>query len=116
MLSLIYSIQYKRSTHMSDILPLACQIQDPAQLRQRTTEVQTLFKQAMQMSELTDGYAFCFPDEDRLATQLLEFIQFEKNCCPFFTFELAFEAQHGPIWLRLRGPDGVKAVISEEFL
>jgi len=101
---------------MSDTTPLACQIQDPEQLRQRTTDVHTLFKQATQMQELADGYAFSFPHEDQWATKLLEFILFEKNCCPFFTFELVFEPQHGPIWLRLRGPDGVKAIVSEGFL
>ena len=32
----------------------------------------------------------------------------ERDCCAFFTFELMFQPQHGPISLRLRGPDGVK--------
>jgi len=35
----------------------------------------------------------------------------ERDCCPFFTFELAFAPDHGPVWLRLRGPEGAKAVV-----
>jgi hypothetical protein len=33
-------------------------------------------------------------------------------CCPFFTFELTFEPDSGPIWLRVRGQEGVKEFIS----
>lgn len=89
---------------------LACTIQDPEQLRQRTTEVTELLQQAEEIQELADGFAFRFANADSWATQLLEFILFEKNCCPFFTFEMTFEAQHGPLWLRLRGADGVKEI------
>ena len=95
--------------------PLACRIQDPAQLRQRQTEVTTLFKGATSTQELTDGYALSFPSEARWATKLLEFILFENECCPFYTFELIFEHQHGPLWLRWRGPEGTKDILKNSF-
>jgi len=97
-------------------IPLACQIENPEQQRQRVAEVRAMFKQATQVEELPDGYAFSFPAEDLWAKQLLDFILFEKNCCPFFTFALIFEAQHGPLQLQLRGSAEVKDIIQAEFL
>lgn len=91
--------------------PLACLIQDPQQMKQRMDEVEELFKQATGRQELADGYAFSFPGDDAWVARLVDFIQFEKNCCPFFTFELIFEPQHGPLWLRLRGPEEARATL-----
>jgi hypothetical protein len=62
-------------------------------------------------NELTDGYALRFPGSDTWANTLLQFITYERACCPFFTFALTFEPEQGPIWLHLRGPEGVKAII-----
>ena len=33
---------------------------------------------------------------------LLEFIAAERRCCPFLSFEIAFEPHGGPLWLRMR--------------
>jgi len=41
---------------------------------------------------------------------LLEVIVAERACCPFFTFELIFTPDQGPLWLRLLGPEGAKEV------
>ncbi|HLZ56723.1 MAG TPA: hypothetical protein VKR06_07225 [Ktedonosporobacter sp.] len=89
----------------------ACLIQDPEQQRQRGQEVAALFSGAQRIQELSDGYAFSFPADPSWASKLLEFILFEKECCPFFTFEMVFEQHHGPLELRLRGPEGVKEVL-----
>jgi hypothetical protein len=97
-------------------IPLACQIENLEQQRQRVAEVQAMFKQATQVEDLTDGYAFHFPAEDLWGKRLLEFILFEKECCPFFTFALIFAAQHGSLQLQLRGSAAVKAIIQAEFL
>jgi hypothetical protein len=97
-------------------IPLVCQIENLEQQRQRVAEVQTMFKQATQVEELPDGYAFSFPAEDLWAKRLLDFILFEKICCPFFTFALIFGTQHGPLQLQLRGSAEVKNIIQAEFL
>ncbi len=97
-------------------IPLACQIENLEQQRQRVAEVRAMFKQATHVEELVDGYAFSFPDDDLWAEQLLKFILFEKICCPFFTFALIFEAQHTLLRLQLRGSAAAKAIIQAEFL
>ena len=93
-------------------VPLVCTL-TTAEHVTRTEEVSELFKQVQQVDELTDGYALRFPGSDTWANTLLQFIAFERGCCPFFTFALVFEPRQGPIWLHLRGPEGVKAIIAE---
>ena len=67
------------------------------------------------MEELPDGFGFRFPGADPWAAKALEFIEAEKQCCPFFTFELAFEPDDGPLWLRLRGSAAIKDFVRAEL-
>ena len=94
----------------TDEVPLACTLTESEQVT-RSGEVNELFKDVQQVKELADGYAFRFPGSDSWANRLVQFITFERGCCPFFTFALVFEPEQGPIWLHLRGPEGVKAII-----
>ena len=103
------NMQQEQEVFTNDI-PLACTL-SATQLATRKFEVDDLFTHAQQVKELADGYALRFAGEETWANQLTQFITFERECCPFFTFALHFEPQQGPIWLHLRGPDGVKAII-----
>lgn len=68
-----------------------------------------------EVQPLQDGYAFRFQAEQSTILLASEFIARERLCCPFFTFELVAEQEDGPLWLRLRGREGVKAFIKSEF-
>ncbi len=96
---------------LTDEIPLACTL-TAEEHEAQAVEIADLFKQVQQVNELTDGYALRFPGSGDWANTLLQFIAFERVCCPFFTFALLFEPQQGPIWLHLRGPAGVKAIIA----
>jgi hypothetical protein len=74
-----------------------------------------LFALVEEMVELADGYSYRFPSDGGQLGPLLQFIAAERHCCPFLTFELAFEPYGGPLWLRLRGTPRVKAFIAETF-
>lgn len=97
-------------------IPIACNITEAEQLEQRQTEITEMLRAAERVEELEDGYAVSFATDDQVASELLNFILAERKCCPFFTFELAFEAEEGPMWLRLRGPEGVKEFVREALL
>lgn len=75
------------------------------QMRAATKEVQPL----------SDGYAFRFHAEQLTILLVSEFMARERLCCPFLTFELVAEQEDGPLWLRLRGREGVKDLIKAEF-
>jgi hypothetical protein len=70
-----------------------------------------LFREAEEVNELSDGYAFRFSDTREQLTAILALISIERECAPLLTFELQFAPQRGPLWLRIRGPEGVKAYI-----
>jgi hypothetical protein len=65
--------------------------------------------------ELNDGYAFQISVERLSPTTIAEWIMLEQKCCPFFEFDLRFEANRGPVWLDLTGQPGVKDFIRDEF-
>lgn len=97
--------------------PFACNISVlTKQQRTRTFSLLDKMKNNIQeVKELTDGYAFRFPMEAQMLMEIGEFITYERLCCPFFDFELAVEREGGPMWLRLKGREGVKDFIRMEF-
>ena len=97
-------------------LAIACKLSEAEQASREEELARDIFSNCQEVAELADGYAFRFPGDSEWATKLVEFIAFERKCCPFFTFELVFEPQEGPMWLRLKGPEGVKSFIEQNFV
>jgi|AP95_1055475.scaffolds.fasta_scaffold02774_4 hypothetical protein len=89
---------------------IACQL-SPAALGTRMVDIDRLFAESTETRELEDGYAFRFSGEGEWAKRLVAFVETERRCCQFFTFELVFEPNRGPIWLRLRGSAEVKKFV-----
>ena len=75
---------------------------------------QALLASVQEHRELADGYAFRFPAETLVSAA--EWVSLERKCCPFFTFELIFEENEGPIQMRLRGAEGVRDFIKAGML
>lgn len=97
---------------------LACEFDaiDPNERREHESTAQLVFASVSDIRETSDGYAFRLPaDPDSLAAAG-RFIARERLCCPFFTFELSFEANRGPVWLQLSGESPVKEYIRDNVL
>ena|SRR5882672_502616 len=97
--------------------PLACNMLAlDAEGRQRHKVVSERMSAAVkEVQALPDGYAFRFSAEQSTILLISEFIARERLCCPFFKFELIAEQEDGPLWLRLRGREGVKEFIKDEL-
>ncbi|HKQ76884.1 MAG TPA: hypothetical protein VJ810_24525 [Blastocatellia bacterium] len=97
--------------------PFACNMLAlDAEGRRRHTVVMGQLRAAIkETQELSDGYALRFQSEQSTILLVAEFISRERLCCPFFTFELVAEREDGPLWLRLRGREGVKKFIKAEL-
>ncbi len=93
--------------------PIACTLSGSQQARRRQEVATEVFRVARRPREIEDGYEFTFPGSAGWAARLTEFVVFERACCPFFTFEIVFEPDEGPIALKIRGPEGVKEFIEE---
>jgi hypothetical protein len=94
-------------------IPLACNLLaiDPAHRLTHVTAGSALFQTMVQEShELPDGLAFRFAADVYAA--VTAFIAQERHCCPFFHFQLDVSPDHGPLWLRITGADGAKAVLA----
>jgi hypothetical protein len=97
--------------------PFACNMLAlDAEGRKRHKVVSERMRAAVkEVQDLPDGYAFRFPAEESTILLVSEFIARERLCCPFFRFELVAEQEGGPLWLRLRGREGVKEFIKAEL-
>jgi hypothetical protein len=68
-----------------------------------------------EVRELADGYAISFPGDAKHLLDVAEFVSRERRCCPFFTFEVEVASEDKPLWLRLKGGEGVKEFIKTEI-
>jgi hypothetical protein len=89
-------------------IPIACLLPDKTRQAREEEIAAELFSAVQEKRELPDGYAYRFDPTEEIAAALFQFIVFERECCPFLTFDLRFEQGRGPIWLTLRGPDGTR--------
>jgi hypothetical protein len=93
---------------------LACGLNAPEQVRSRRALIKELQDAIQESRELPNGYVLRFPGNEHWCRQLVDFVAFERACCPFLSFELKFEAFRGPIWLQVVGPRGAKEFIRRE--
>lgn len=98
-----------------DELCLACSLLGAEFATRREAIARDLFAHADRVEELPDGFGYRFPSAEPWAAKALAFIAEERRCCPFFTFELVFEPDDGPLWLRLRGSEAIKAFVIAEL-
>jgi hypothetical protein len=96
---------------------LTCNINGiPPQERARYGQLVEALRHAIQKRrELPDGYAFQMDTKQIGTDQLVEWIELERKCCPFFGFEIRWTPQNGAVWLNLTGPEGVKDFILDDF-
>jgi hypothetical protein len=99
----------------AEAVPLACLLTGE-DLAARGEVVRPLMASYQQVQELEDGYAFQFPGEAEWIQRVMTFVTEERECCPFFTIELHYEPNLGPIWLRLRGSAEIKVILHDEWL
>lgn len=98
-----------------DDIPLACTL-TAGERRIREAEIGNIFKSCLEVRELADGYAFRYAGENIWAEKLFHLVMEERDCCPFFTFELFFAPAKGSIELCIRGQAEVKEIVREQFL
>jgi hypothetical protein len=87
-----------------------------AEERQHQKELSAALHSALLgVQELPDGYEFEFAPGRANYQALAEFTSMEQACCPFFDISIRLEREHGKLWWRLTGRDGVKPFIHAEF-
>jgi hypothetical protein len=69
----------------------------------------------LSIRELRDGFEFEFPTDSTTFQLVSEWVAGERLCCPFFDIDMHVEREHGNLWLRLTGREGVKQFIRSDF-
>ncbi|GAC1435028.1 MAG: hypothetical protein NVSMB6_31940 [Burkholderiaceae bacterium] len=77
------------------------------ELPARRERIARLGRHVAEVQERTDGYAYRF-STDSVLPELIEIVRAERLCCPFIRFVLTLEADNGPLWLEVSGPEGTK--------
>ena len=95
---------------------IACLLSEREQAIRADEIGRDLFAHVETVEEHADGYAYRFPAGEPWADMLIAFVGLERQCCPFATYELAFEPHQGPVWLRVRGSAAVKQFVREHFV
>jgi hypothetical protein len=97
---------------------LACDLEtfDAAERERHAASFDRLRLIVRAVEELPDGYAWRLPAADDAIRLSADFIAYERRCCPFFNFILEVAPDGGPIWLRITGRAGVKAIFTGAFV
>lgn len=95
---------------------LACKL-DEAQKEDRRPKLEKLFGNFLQDRRETEaGWAFRFPADGEAFERIVQFVDAERKCCPFFRFDVTVEPDQGPIWLEVSGDERVKHFITENMV
>lgn len=87
----------------------------PEERERHVAAIRQMLNAVREAREIAGGHAFRFEPDSEVLLKLAEFIAGERLCCPFLNFDLRVEAEGGPVWLRLTGPEGVKEFLRMEL-
>ncbi len=94
---------------MAEPLAFACAL-NPDDLDARCEELLPgLVASALDREEIDGGYRYRFGAES--LTAVFHAIDEERQCCPFFRFEVVIEAEAAGVILSVTGPEGVREFI-----
>ena len=96
-------------------LPIACSLTNSELQERRRDVLQKVRSAVTELRELEDGYAYCFPADEKWLTELTTLVNLERQCCPFLQFRITVESGNGPIWLEMTGPEGTKDFLATTF-
>ncbi|MGZ8842270.1 MAG: hypothetical protein ACXW18_01330 [Pyrinomonadaceae bacterium] len=96
-------------------LPIACTLTTAELQERRRTNLERVKQAIVESRELEDGYALSFPSSTESLKELTSLVDLERQCCPFLTYRITVEANSGPLWLEVTGPDGTKDFLRNTF-
>lgn len=99
----------------SDRDAIACLLGEREQAQRAEEARRELLPGVQAVEELPDGYGYRFPADEEWTAKVMAVVAAERQCCPFFTFEVVFEPHGRGLWLRFRGSEAIKAFVRDTF-
>ncbi len=92
---------------------ISCSLTNSELRKRKLTVIAELVKEMIRTEEMDNGYCYSFSYSEDILFKLAEFIKLEKECCPFFNFNLSILGN--TITLSLTGDEGTKEFIKYEL-
>jgi hypothetical protein len=106
--------------YYSGVVALACNLGAIGESqRSRYDDLVKRLRAALQSSaelspaELPDGYSYRLDTAKITPPEVAEWMAMERLCCPFLSIQMEVVGNDASV--TMRGPDGVKALLREEF-
>jgi len=74
---------------------------------------ETIFSKVVKKEESLNGYTYFFEDDSNLLASVLEHVQIEKACCPFFKFDISILPFSKGFALQISGSEAALEMIKE---
>lgn len=91
---------------------VACKLNSAEQVKRSKKIKQELLSKSTAVNELPDGVEWIFDASNETANRLVDFVNFERDCCAFFTFALVFTPDKKNIRLQITGE---KEILKSDF-
>lgn len=106
----------KEGQRLKDLVP-SCNLSQKQMVDRKAflTDKYGMFTKVQKIVEMKDGYDFVFVEPKEFSVQLLEFINFERNCCSNFSFALEFEPNEKATHMKMYGSQSIKNELKKGF-
>jgi len=74
---------------------------------------QTIFSKVLKRKESLNGITYYFNDDSNLLELVLEHVQIEKACCPFFKFDISILPFNNGFALQISGSEDALQMLKE---
>lgn len=91
---------------------VACKLNSAEQIKRSKEIKQDLLSKSSTVNELPDGFEWVFDASNETANRLIDFVNFERDCCAFFTFTMVFTPDKKNIRLQITGE---KEILKSDF-
>ena len=91
---------------------LACTLTGFEKLERKESLKKEIFSQVKSIEELESGYLFRFADSNNFMIKIIDYITVEKECCPFFKYDIIIHPYNRGIELEVTGEEGSKDLIT----
>jgi len=93
---------------------MSCKLTSPELQERKATAIKQFKDRFVKRIELENGYSYVFDGSDETLDMLNDFIKTERQCCDFFSFNIAV-SNLGSITLSITGNKGAKEFITSEL-
>jgi hypothetical protein len=104
--------QTKTKSMETTVTPITCKLTTSEFQKRKATVIAELKALVLNRKELSNGFVYEFQSSDEILDKLNTFIETERLCCNFFTFQLTVE--ENITTLNITGPEGAKEFLKGE--